>query len=79
MVCLQLSGRGDLNCGAGRNILNWGEVNPIRRRPTNLRAKMSSSTFRDFFSLVAELVLSEAEGGHPCRRKRETHRGFHIQ
>ena len=30
------------------------------------------------FSQGAEPVLSEAEGGHPCRRMRETHRGFHI-
>jgi hypothetical protein len=31
---------------------------------------MAFSTFRDFFHRVQ---------GHPCRRKRETHRGFHIQ
>jgi hypothetical protein len=30
-------------------------------------------------ALGAEPVLCEAEGGHPCRRKRETQGGFHIQ
>src|SRR6202046_5308864 len=45
-----------------------GEVIP-RRLLTQPESERSSSTFRDFTGCR----------GPPCRRKRETHRGFHIK
>src|SRR5258705_12867432 len=37
------------------------------RDPTSTQGKLRPASF-----------LSLGAGGHPCRRKRETHRGFHI-
>jgi hypothetical protein len=52
---------------------------PFPMRKWGTEAEGSRGPIFQLLILGAELVLSVAEGGHACRRKCETYRGFHVQ